>query len=391
MIRNFLSAIILLTAISAFGCVHKSTITMDEIRHTDLSKVILPDTILVEFEYDSEKKEYIFNEKAFEQRWFEPIGYRGSDFQRLYIHYDTVYHKGNGRYAVEGRTRYRDTIRFFSGTITLDSLRMWTDEYLPESGEFGELYGHYLFYEDEFSGGGTFSGNMRIGFAKVNGRFYYDAFNIIADGYENRQYEGTWTAKNLQTEKCNWGDFRIPDSRDLDMGAGEFSPAEEYLDKGWKIHTFSWQDNDSLWNLYKADEQWFTHEGDYVIPYSGKMQRFVKACDRNPKPETKYVLAAIPATQEEFSIWYEMAEIPQDTSYQKLWTLASEYAGDSTDVMFAYMRMGEFSDGYVSEGLFDDYVRLKDRYPALFAKYRKQLSHTWNEVFDEWEKIVKEY
>ena len=63
---------------------------------------------------------------------------------------------------------------------------------------------------------------------------------------------------------------------------------------------------------------------------------------------------------------------------------------DSTDIMFAYMRMGEFSDGYISEGLFDDYIAIKKKYPDLFAQYRKCLSPMWNDVFDEWEKELEE-
>ena len=70
----------------------------------------------------------------------------------------------------------------------------------------------------------------------------------------------------------------------------------------------------------------------------------------------------------------------------------SDYAHtDSSDILLAYMRMGEFSDGYVPEGLFDDYIKLKKEYPAFFAKYRKRLSRMWNEVFDEEEKLYGNY
>lgn len=204
-----LSATLFLTACKVGG--KTTAVTMEELRNTDLSQMIIPDSILTNPDYCSQKDEFMFIEKTSE---FEPIGYRGRDFQRFYIHYDSVRFMGNGIYKVEGRTRYRDTIRLFSGTITLDSMRLNKGKHLPSTGKFGKLCGHYQFDEDEFSGGGVLTGKMTIDFVKVNGRFYYDAFMLgLADGYDNRQYEGVWTSKDLtRMEKCNWGDFRIPDS-----------------------------------------------------------------------------------------------------------------------------------------------------------------------------------
>ena len=360
-----------------------TAVTMEELWNTDLSRMIIPDSILTNPDYCSQKDEFMFIEKTSE---FEPIGYRGRDFQRFYIHYDSVRFMGNGVYKVEGRTRYRDTIRLFSGTITLDSMRLCKKENLPSTGEFGTLCGHYQFDEDEFSGGGVLTGKMTIDFVKVNGRFYYDAFMLgVADGYSNRQYEGVWTSKGLtRMEKCNWGDFRIPDSQGLDIGAGEFSPVDEHSGQGWQVYTCGWAENDSLQAIYQADMQWFTHEEDYVIPYSGRLQRYLKEYGYGKsQPSAKVVLGTIPVTMEEFNVWYEMGAMENDY----LWPPMSDYAhADSTGIMFAYMRMGEFSDGEISEGLFDDYLELQKEHPALFDNYRKQLSKRWNQTFDEWKK-----
>lgn len=376
-----LSAALFLTACKVGG--KTTAVTMEELRNIDLTRVILADSILTNPDYCFQKDEFMFLEKTSE---FEPIGYRGRDFQRFYIHYDSVRFMGNGVYAVEGRTRYRDTIRLFSGTITLDSMRLCKKENLPSTGEFGKLCGHFQFDEDEFSGGGVLTGKMWIGFAKINGRFYYDAFKLgLADGYSNRQYEGVWTSKGLtRMEKCNWGDFRIPDSRGLGSGEAEFIPRDSCLDRGWRIYTYGWAESDSLQAIYQADMQWFTHEEDYVIPYSGRLQRYLKEYGHGKsQPSAKVVLGTIPATIEEFNVWYEMGAMGNDY----LWPPMSDYAhADSTGIMFAYMRMGEFSDGEISEGLFDDYLELQKEHPALFDKYRKQLSKRWNQTFDEWKK-----
>lgn len=360
-----------------------TAVTMEELRNTDLSRMIIPDSILTNPDHCSQKDEFMFIEKTSE---FEPIGYRSRDFQRFYIHYDSVRFMGNGIYKVEGRTRYRDTIRLFSGTITLDSVRLCKKDNLPSTGEFGKLCGHFQFDEDEFSGGGVLTGKMWIGFAKINGRFYYDAFMLgLADGYDNRQYEGVWTSKDLtRMEKCNWGDFQIPDSQGLDIGAGEFSPVDEHSGQGWQVYTCGWAENDSLQAIYQADMQWFTHEEDYVIPYSGRLQRYLKEYGYGKsQPSAKVVLGTIPVTMEEFNVWYEMGAMENDY----LWLPMSDYAhADSTGIMFAYMRMGEFSDGEISEGLFDDYLELQKEHPALFDNYRKQLSKVWNQAFDWWKK-----
>jgi hypothetical protein len=385
-----LSAMLTSTACKDGG--KAAAVTMEELRNTDLSRVIMPDTILIEPDYDSQTEEYVFNEKAFVPRWFEPFGYRGRNFQRFYIHYDSVRFKGNGVYDVYGRTRYRDTIRLFSGIITLDSMRLYQAEHQPSTGEFGSLYGHYQFDEDEFSGGGVLSGKMSVEFAKINGRFYYDAVMLeCADGYDNRQYEGVWTSKDLtRMEKCNWGDFRIPDSRGLDIGVGEFSPVDEYSDRGWQVYTYGRSDYDSLRALYQADEQWFTHEEDYLIPYSGRLQRYLKEYGhKDCHPAAKVVLGTIPTTEAEFNTWVLLQG-------GNLWTTTSQYAHvDSAGIMFAYMRMGQlrFPDGdsdAMWEAFFDDYVELQKEHPAFFEKYRKQLSKEWNQSFDWWKKEMYE-
>lgn len=389
-----LLTVILLCAISCGGQKANAIgkITMDEIRSTDLShRLFMPDTILIESDDDSGAKENILNDIAFVPRWFEPIGFRGNDCQRFYIHYDSVCHKGNGVYEVVGRTRYRDTIRLFTGTLTLDSLWLHEGDCPTKNGEFGRLYGHYMYEEDEFSGGGILSGKMSIDFAKINGRFYYDAVMLsCADGYDNNQYEGTWSSRNLsRMEKCNWGDFRIPDAKEMDMdiGVAEFSPDAAYLDRGWRIYTYCFEDNDSLQALFHADEQWFTHEEDYIIPYSGRLLRYLKEYGhKDCHPAAKVVLGTIPATEEEFMIWYSIGS-PSESQQNYLWPPMSDYAhADSADIVFAYMRMGEFSDGEISEGLFDDYIELQKEHPALFAKYRKLLSKEWNQTFDWWKK-----
>lgn len=59
---------------------------------------------------------------------------------------------------------------------------------------------------------------------------------FVADGFSNCQYEGTWTTsyKTNKIKRCNWGDYRIPNSSDLDEGCGEFIPQKKYARFGWE-------------------------------------------------------------------------------------------------------------------------------------------------------------
>ena len=60
---------------------------------------------------------YIFHEE-------NPLGYIGNKYQRLYMHFDTVYKdkKDASRYIVNGVSRVRQNLCRFSGYIKIDSV-----------------------------------------------------------------------------------------------------------------------------------------------------------------------------------------------------------------------------------------------------------------------------
>jgi hypothetical protein len=83
---------------------------------------------------------------------------------------------------------------------------------------------------------GIFQGVARTNwYVDKNDQLHYDELYGAGDGYCNNQFVGTWTSYATQkTLRCNWGDYRIPNSGDFDIGAGEFSPADKYLAFGWQ-------------------------------------------------------------------------------------------------------------------------------------------------------------
>ena len=197
----------------------------------------------------------------------EPLGYRGRNYQRFYIHFDTVYKSSAithaNTYLAQGRTRYRDTIRTFEGIITLDSAS--TAYYTNLSRTYGvsfvSLYGHYSFLEDSITpGSGLIQGNVHYYCIIKDGQLYYDSEGIDhSDGFKNRQYTGQWIAyDNNFIEPCNWGDFRIPNSRGLDIGAGEFVPRDEYANNGWQLLTkMAYDYSHAVYDEYVEDNKWW--------------------------------------------------------------------------------------------------------------------------------------
>jgi hypothetical protein len=85
---------------------------------------------------------------------------------------------------------------------------------------------------------GVFRGVARTNwYVDKNGQLRYDELYRAGDGYRNNQFVGTWTSYTTQKSlRCNWGDYRIPNSGDFDIGAGEFNPASTYYSQGWQYY-----------------------------------------------------------------------------------------------------------------------------------------------------------
>ncbi|WP_289055988.1 hypothetical protein [Carboxylicivirga marina] len=167
-----------------------------------------------------------------------PIGYIGEKYQRIFVKLISAIQNPNDKteYFIYGKTKVKQNICTFQGTIRIKISRTYDIGDVPNLTQ-GYVKGEYIFYEDpDQKGTGTFKGEFKTAFfINENGEIKYDALSFVADGFKNNQFEGTWTSYKSQSVKtCNWGDYRIPNSNELDGGAGEFSPMEEYADNGWK-------------------------------------------------------------------------------------------------------------------------------------------------------------
>lgn len=175
----------------------------------------------------------------------EFLGFIGNDYQRIYINFTSVKKATNpSLYSVSGNSLVLNNKCDFTGIIEIEQIREYkalhlgADNKLKDQGikAQGALIGKYSFKENKTQAhSGEFAGVMTLyWYLDKNGTLLYDDIRIYSDEYRNNQYVGIW--KDYLTKKaktCNWGEYRIPFSGDLDYGAAEFSPREKYYDKGW--------------------------------------------------------------------------------------------------------------------------------------------------------------
>lgn len=253
--KTILSLFFLITFFSQTFAQENGKDFYNEIKRYDISKIITADSIIVEDRENTREKLM----KA------EPIGFIGNDYQRFYIHFISAIQnpKNQYEYFVYGKTKVKETIRPFQGTIIVKKANIKEDNDFFPNYKFGYATCDVNFYEDKkLTSTGFINGEMTISYViDTKNSFRYNALYFHADGFSNNQFKGTWTSYKTNTsKKCNFGDYRIPESGDLDIGAGEFSPDPKYFDKGWKYYILSLSGETEIdWNLgrKKENEKWW--------------------------------------------------------------------------------------------------------------------------------------
>jgi hypothetical protein len=209
----------------------------DSAKYYDFSKIWHSDSVLnlenVDGTFLSDPKQFGFP---------EPLGFIGNDYQRFYIHFTMVKKSKQNpyQYIVVGKTKVKKNICSFKGTITIDTVAFDLNTTFPVSAKLRRGYAicSCVFSENKScKNSGVMIGRLGTDWCLYNGQIYYDNIMGDADGYSNNQFTGKWKSIiGSIVKKCNWGDYRIPDSRGLDIGAGDFSPNDEYLKNGWQSY-----------------------------------------------------------------------------------------------------------------------------------------------------------
>lgn len=199
----------------------------------------------------------------------DPIGYIGENFQRFYIHFISVIQNPTNKleYLIYGKTRVKSNVCSFQGKINILDSKIYIASEIPGVKQ-GYITGNYSFFEDsKQKGSGFLTGKFTTNFyIDKKGNLKYDAIMFMADSFENNQFEGYWTSyKNNDKKNCCWGDYRIPNSRGLDYGTGEFMVNEEYMKNGWQTFVLSESqkpDSDDVKKAIKEEERkwWIENE-----------------------------------------------------------------------------------------------------------------------------------
>ena len=198
----------------------------------------------------------------------EILGFIGENHQRFHIHFiSAIKNQSNPlEYFVYGKTKVKENICSFQGTITILESRTLDVGDVPTLKQ-GFVKGQYEFFEDpDQKESGILNGIFQSGFyINEKGELKYDAIAFAADGFDNNQFEGTWTSyKTGSSKQCNWGDYRIPECNWLngcDTGAGEFSISDKYLKNGWENYRLAWgtypETPEVIEAREKEKEQWW--------------------------------------------------------------------------------------------------------------------------------------
>lgn len=245
---------ILFLAINAFGQANKKTSNQKNKNFI----IWASDTTFINKEYKDSLLKYNFSSIWTNTDNSYTYGIIGNNFQRLKIKVitatgDTLH---SDTYRIYGKSMVKNNICQFTGTFKITSIRVFKNFHWGVDDKFkgkgikkqGVLIGEYHLAEDSAQiYSGTFDGFFStLWYIDNNEQIVYDTIEQASDNYRNNQFVGTWKGyKTTVKKKCNWGDFRVPFSDDLDIGAGFFSPADKYLQFGWL----------NLRNAIKNDEQ----------------------------------------------------------------------------------------------------------------------------------------
>ncbi len=162
-------------------------------------------------------------------------------------------------YHITGKSKLRDTITDFTGTIeVIEALMNNSDPTEIDSTTHGYLYTKYHFQQDnKLPNTGIFAGTESSLFQidTIHKQLTSDTVvGIGDDDYANDTFVGTWVKYNsTKPLKCIWGNGRLPFTFDFDTGDGDIAPNERYRKNGWQG--------------YPDDEQTDTDNGPVIVKW----------------------------------------------------------------------------------------------------------------------------
>ena len=159
----------------------------NKIQDYDLSKIIIADSIVSGDREDSQNK----------YKRAEILGFIGDNFQRFQIHFISIIKNPTNpyEYFASGKTRVKDNICSFHGTITVKKAKLYKNGDSPTCKQ-GSANSEIILYEDKKQNlTGIIKGKLESAFIiNGDGQFRYDALSFDADGFSNNEFIGIWTS-----------------------------------------------------------------------------------------------------------------------------------------------------------------------------------------------------
>ncbi|CAL1518726.1 hypothetical protein [Chitinophaga sp. MM2321] len=175
----------------------------------------------------------------------DAYGFLGDDYQRFYIHFSSVEKNPENPYAyfVKGKTKVKENICAFTGTITIETaitFEVDEDPNIPGNIRQGKFTACLVLQEDKNQyGAGEIKGTLYKGFTVKATKMQSDELLYYGDAaYDGNYFEGNWVSyKTKQSKHCLWHNgggwsrkqhlFRTGDDGDLYIN-------HLYIENGWK-------------------------------------------------------------------------------------------------------------------------------------------------------------
>ncbi len=192
----------------------------------------------------------------------EPLGYiDGVERQRFYIHYLSVWKDKTNSYLyhVTGKTRIKNDVLKFNGTILVQKASYDPSLYFDDKYMLGDVVCQVELHQDSaVHAAGLIKGKLTSRWLiDRKNKIHYNALGKNQDNFSNNQFTGRWNSYFAYfTKKCVWGDFRVPDSDGLDLGASEFMVSDDYVKHGWETYmkVMGGNDNSDPYKTAVAEE-----------------------------------------------------------------------------------------------------------------------------------------
>ncbi|HNY45237.1 MAG TPA: hypothetical protein PKG96_07475 [Bacilli bacterium] len=169
------------------------------------------------------------------------FGAFGQNYQRIDLKVKSINKKidSPSEYILTGTTILKNKEVPFEGVIKINTVKKSNlNPYQIDDSTYYtiEINCNYQFVEDKsISGSGIYQGTLDFTLVLDNeNKLHNDLWEWWGDGYSNFQFQGTWTSSKGTEYKCIFGDGRLENSGDLDIGDGVFMPNEKYYSYGWK-------------------------------------------------------------------------------------------------------------------------------------------------------------